>query len=36
VSRLALVKPEQARGGENMILAAAQRGALGEKVGIVI
>lgn len=34
VSRIALVKPEKARGVENMILAAAQRGALGEKVSM--
>jgi programmed cell death protein 5 len=32
VSRIALVKPDKARGVENMILAAAQRGQLGEKV----
>ncbi len=33
VSRIAIVKPEKARGVENMILGAAQRGALGAKVG---
>lgn len=32
VSRIALVKPDKARSIENMILSAAQRGALGEKV----
>jgi hypothetical protein len=32
VSRIALVKPEKARNVENMILAAAQRGALQSKV----
>jgi len=32
LSRIALVKPDKARGVENMILAAAQRGQLGEKV----
>jgi len=32
LARIALVKPEKARGVENMILAAAQRGQLGEKV----
>lgn len=32
LSRIALVKPEKARNVENMILAAAQRGALQEKV----
>ncbi|PNW75854.1 hypothetical protein CHLRE_12g557800v5 [Chlamydomonas reinhardtii] len=32
LSRIAIVKPEKARGIENMILAAAQRGALGAKV----
>lgn len=32
MSRIALVKPDKARGVENMILAAAQRGALQEKV----
>jgi programmed cell death protein 5 len=32
VSRIALVKPDKARAIENMILAAAQRGQLHEKV----
>lgn len=32
VARIALVKPDKARGVENMILAAAQRGAIGERV----
>ena len=32
MSRIALVKPSRARGVENMILAAAQRGALTERV----
>lgn len=32
LSRIAIVKPEKARGVENMILGAAQRGALGTKV----
>lgn len=32
VSRIALVKPEKARAVENMLIAAAQRGQLGEKV----
>jgi len=32
VSRIALVKPEKARGVENMLLALAQRGQLGEPV----
>eukprot|EP00197_Chlamydomonas_leiostraca_P008034 CAMPEP_0202866346 /NCGR_PEP_ID=MMETSP1391-20130828/7333_1 /ASSEMBLY_ACC=CAM_ASM_000867 /TAXON_ID=1034604 /ORGANISM="Chlamydomonas leiostraca, Strain SAG 11-49" /LENGTH=128 /DNA_ID=CAMNT_0049546281 /DNA_START=66 /DNA_END=452 /DNA_ORIENTATION=- len=32
LSRIALVKPDKARAVENMILAAAQRGQLGEKV----
>ncbi|GLC34650.1 hypothetical protein PLESTB_001238500 [Pleodorina starrii] len=32
LSRIAIVKPEKARGVENMILAAAQRGALTAKV----
>jgi hypothetical protein len=31
VARIALVKPEKARNVENMILAAAQRGAITEK-----
>lgn len=34
VSRIALVKPDKARSIENMILAAAQRGALAEKVRV--
>lgn len=32
LSRIAIVKPDKARGIENMILGAAQRGQLGEKV----
>lgn len=32
LARIALVKPEKARSVENMILTAAQRGALSEKV----
>lgn len=32
VARIALVKPDKARSVENMILAAAQRGAITEKV----
>lgn len=32
VARIALVKPDKARNVENMILAAAQRGALQNKV----
>jgi programmed cell death protein 5 len=32
VARIALVKPDKARNVENMILAAAQRGAITEKV----
>ncbi|GIL72156.1 hypothetical protein Vretimale_461 [Volvox reticuliferus] len=32
LARIAIVKPEKARGVENMILAAAQRGALSAKV----
>lgn len=32
VARIALVKPDKARGVEDMIIAAARRGALGEKV----
>jgi len=32
VARIALVKPDKARNVENMILAAAQRGALQSKV----
>lgn len=32
VARIALVKPEKARAIEDMIIAAARRGALGEKV----
>lgn len=32
VARIALVKPEKARNVENMILAAAQRGQITEKV----
>lgn len=34
VSRVALVKPEKARNVENMILAAAQRGQLMERVSV--
>jgi programmed cell death protein 5 len=33
LARIALVKPDKARGVENMILGAAQRGQLGERVG---
>lgn len=32
LARIALVKPEKARAVESMILAAAQRGQLGEKI----
>jgi hypothetical protein len=32
VARIALVKPERARGMENMLIAAAQRGQITEKV----
>lgn len=34
VARIALVKPEKARNVENMILAAAKRGALQNKVSL--
>lgn len=35
VARIALVKPDKARGIENMVLQMAQRGQLTEKVGII-
>ena len=36
VARIALVKPEKARGVENLILQMAQRGQITEKVGFCL
>ncbi len=36
VARIALVKPDKARGVENLVLQMAQRGQITEKVGFIV